>query len=189
LRPFLAVVYGVRVLLIAGILYDLTAFGGRYIDLLINGVTPDIAPIVAALLLAFLMTASLLLPFTALGLDAAVGLFVSVTFQQRLYSVMAQMILIALRITVIIILVASATEFVRGNLVVSDAGAWGLMGAFSAVGDWGLSFLHLGFYSEIWATIPYAIFMGVGLLIFTMAESVLTEWVLALAIRQAERNG
>jgi hypothetical protein len=52
-----------------------------------------------------------------------------------------------------------------------------------------LSFLHLGFYSEIWATIPFAIFLGIGLLIFSMAESALTEWVLNLAVRRAERNG
>jgi hypothetical protein len=189
LRPLLALILVVRVVLIAGILYDLTAFGGRYIDLLINGVTPSVSPIVAALLLAFLMTSSLMLPFTTLGLDAAVGLLISVTFQQRIYSTMAQLILIALRITVIALLFASASEFIRGNLAASDVGAWALFGAFSAFGDLGLSFLHLGFYSEIWATIPYAILMGLGLLLFVMVQSVVTEGILNLAIRQAERNG
>jgi hypothetical protein len=74
-------------------------------------------------------------------------------------------------------------------LTLSDGTAWGIVAAFAGFGDWGLSFLHLGFYSEIWATIPYAIFLGIGLLIFSMAESALTEWVLNLAIRRAERNG
>lgn len=189
LRPLLVIVMAVRLLLIVGILIDLTAFQGRYIDLLINGVVPDVSPVVAALLLAFLMTASLLLPLTSIGLDAAIGLLVSVTLQQRLYSVMTQIIVIALRLALVAGLTIAATQFIRGELTLSDGTAWGLMAAFAGFGDWGLSFLHLGFYSEIWATIPYAIFLGIGLLIFSMAESALTEWVLNLAIRRAERNG
>jgi hypothetical protein len=189
LRPLLAVVMAIRLVLIVGILIDLTAFQGRYIDLLINGVVPDVSPVVAALLLAFMMTASLLLPLTSVGLDAALGLLVSVTVQQRLYSVMTQVIVIGIRLAIVIGLTVGATQFIRGELTLADGTAWALMGAFAGFGDWGLSFLHLGFYSEIWATIPYAIFMGIGLLIFSMAESALTEWVLNLAIRQAERNG
>lgn len=189
LRPMLAVILLVRIILIFGILYDLTAFQGRYIDLLINGVIPDVSPIVAALLLAFLMTASLLLPFTTVGMDAALGLLISVSVQQRIYSVMTQMIIIILRVGLVIGLTYAATQFIRGQLALPDGAAWALMGVFSALGDWGLSFLHLGFYSEIWATIPYAIFMGIGLLLFTMAQSALAELVLALAIRRAERNG
>jgi hypothetical protein len=189
LRPLLAVVMSIRLVLIVGILIDLTAFQGRYIDLLINGVVPDVSPVVAALLLAFMMTASLLLPLTSVGLDAALGLLVSVTVQQRLYSVMTQVIVIGIRLAIVIGLTIGATQFIRGELALADGTAWALMGAFAGFGDWGLSFLHLGFYSEIWATIPYAIFMGIGLLIFSMAESALTEWVLNLAIRQAERNG
>ena len=189
LRPLLAIVMAIRIILIVGILIDLTAFQGRYIDLLINGVVPDISPIVAALLLAFMMTASLLLPLTSVGLDAALGLLVSVTAQQRLYSVMTQLIVVAIRLALVVGLTVGATQFIRGDLTLPDGAAWGLMGAFAGFGDWGLSYLHLGFYSEIWATIPFAIFLGIGLLIFSMAESALTEWVLNLAIRRAERNG
>jgi hypothetical protein len=179
----------IRLVLIVGILIDLTAFQGRYIDLLINGVVPDVSPVVAALLLAFLMTASLLLPLTSIGLDAAIGLLVSVTLQQRIYSVMTQIIVVVLRLALVAGLTIAASQFIRGELTLSDGTAWGLVAAFAGFGDWGLSFLHLGFYSEIWATIPYAIFLGIGLLIFSMAESALTEWVLNLAIRRAERNG
>jgi hypothetical protein len=189
LRPLLAFVLVVRLLLIGGILVDLTAFQGRYIDLLINGVTPGVPPLVAALLLAFLMTASLLLPLTSVGLAAALGLLVSVNFQQRVYSVLTQVVLIVFLLLVTVLLTVGATQFVRGELALSDGSALALMGSFAAVGDWGLSYLHLGFYSEIWATVPYAIFLGIALLIFAMAQSALAEWLLALAIRRAERNG
>ena len=75
------------------------------------------------------------------------------------------------------------------TLTLSDGTAWLLMGGFAAFGDWGLSFLHLGFFGEIWATIPYGIFLGVALLAFALAGSALTEWILAFATRRAERSG
>jgi hypothetical protein len=189
LRGALAFVLLIRLVLIIGILFDLTAFQGRYIDLLINGVTPEVPPVVAALLLAFLMTAALLLPFTSLGLAASIGLMVSVTIQQRVYSVMTQVIAIALLIAMVVALAIGATQFVRGDLPLGDSTAWLLMASFGGFADWGLKYLHLGFYSEIWATIPYAIFLGIGLLILALAQSALAEWILALAIRRAERSG
>ncbi|MBL8162937.1 MAG: hypothetical protein JNJ61_13190 [Anaerolineae bacterium] len=189
LMPLLAIVTVIRAVLIVGILIDLTAFQGRYIDLLINNVTPDVSPVVGALLLAFLMTASLLLPFTSVGLDASIGLLISVTVQQRVYSVMMQMVIILLRLVVVVALLVGATQFIQGDLPLSDGAAWALMGAFAGFGDWGLSYLHLGFYSEVWATIPYAILLGVALLAFAMLESLVSEWLLAFAIRRAERMG
>ncbi len=188
-RLLMGLVMVIRVGFIVGILYDLTAFQGRYIDLLVNNITPEVSPVVGALLLAFLMTAGLLLPFTGVGLHAAIGLLVSVTVQQRVYSVMTQIIMVIFRLAVVIVLLVAATQFIRGNLTVSDGGAWLLMGSFSALGDWGLSFLHLGFYGEIWATVPYAVFLGIGLLLFSMAQSAVTEWILGYAIRRAERIG
>ncbi|MBZ0279957.1 MAG: hypothetical protein K8L97_04400 [Anaerolineae bacterium] len=189
LLPLLVVTVVIRVGLIIGILIDLTAFQGRYIDLLLNNVVPEVSPIVGALLLAFLMTASLLLPFTSVGFDSAIGLLVSVTVQQRVYSVMTQIIVVGIRLLILVTLMVGATQFVRGSFQVSDGAAWLLMGGFSALGDWGLSFLHLGFYSEVWATIPYAVFLGIGLLLFAMAQSALSEGILAFAIHRAERSG
>ena len=55
----LGILLAIRLLLILGILYDLTAFQGKYIDLLVNGITPDISPLVGALLLDDLHSQSL----------------------------------------------------------------------------------------------------------------------------------
>jgi hypothetical protein len=190
LRPVLAVIYLIRVLLILGLLYDLTAFQGRYIDLLLNGVTPEVPPVLAALLLAFLMTAGLLLPLTAIGFEAALGLWLSVTFQQRIYSVMAQFLVIALRLALLIGLVVAARSYMDGLFpTLPDSAAWLLMAAFGGLGDWALNYLHLGYYASVWATVPFAIFLGIALLIFTLAQSALTEWILNRAIRRAERIG
>src|SRR5690606_17795119 len=189
MRGILIVVTGIRALLIVGILYDLTAFQGRYLDLLINGIVPDVALPIAAMLLAFFMTASLLLPLTAVGLDAAVGLLISAYFQQRTYAVLAQILWIGFRVLLIAGLVFAANEFVTGNMETSDAGAWALMSSFAAFSDWGLAFLNLGFYGEIWATIPFGVVLGLVLLAFSMVQAMLTDWLLAVAIRVAERKG
>ncbi len=189
LRPLIAVIILVRLGLIIAVLIDLTAFQGHYIDLLMNGVTPNLPPLVAALLLAFLMTAALLIPLTGTGLLAAIGLLISVNVQQRVYSVMLQLIVILVRLLVVAGLILGATQFINGDWQISDLGAWLVMGGFGAFGDWGLKFLHLGFYSEVWATVPYSIFFGVLLLVFALLQSAITEWLLTLAIRRAERIG
>jgi hypothetical protein len=189
LRPLIAVVILVRLGLIIAVLIDLTAFQGHYIDLLMNGVAPNLPPLIAALLLAFLMTAALLIPLTGTGLLAAIGLLISVNVQQRVYSVMLQLIVILVRLLLVAGLILGATQFITGDWQISDLGAWLLMGGFGAFGDWGLKFLHLGFYSEVWATVPYSVFFGVVLLIFVLLQSAITEWLLGLAIRRAEQIG
>jgi hypothetical protein len=189
LRLPLTIVTLVRIILIAGILYDLTAFQGRYLDLIINGVIPETPLFLAAILLALLMTASLLLPLTGLGFDAALGLLISTGAQQRTYSAILQILVVLIRVALVIGLVYAADQFRLGLLPVQDGLSLVLMLAFAAIGDWGLAFLHLGFYGEIWATVPYGIFLGLGLLIFSMIQAALTDWILALAIRRAERKG
>ena len=189
LRGLLAVVLAIRLLLILGILYDLTAFQGKYIDLLVNGITPDISPLVGALLLAFMMTASLLLPLTSLGLSAAIGLLFSVWIQQRTYSTMTLIVGVFLRTALAVLLLIAATQFVQGQLTIPDAAAWGMMGAYAGFSDWGLAFLNLGFFSEIWTSIPFGIFLGIALLFYAILQSAVTEWVLSQAVRLAERNG
>lgn len=189
IRGLIAVILVVRVALILGILYDLTAFQGRYLDLLISGIVPDVALPVAAVLLAFTMTATLLLPLTILGFDAAVGLLIATVFQQRTYAILAQIIYIIFRVVVAAALVFAMTQFVNNDLETSDLNAWLLSLGFSAFGDWGLSFLNLGFFGERWAEIPFGIFLGLALLLFSLLQAAITDWLVAFAVRQAERRG
>ena len=89
-----------RALLIGLMLWELTAFQGRYLDLLINGIVPDVPLVAAVLLVSFTMTAALLLPLTTVGMDAAIGLLVSALVQQRTYSTLLQAVLIFVRVVV-----------------------------------------------------------------------------------------
>ncbi|MFN8449417.1 MAG: hypothetical protein U0521_12745 [Anaerolineae bacterium] len=190
LRGLLGLILIARAVLIGLMLWDLTAFQGRYLDLLINGIVPEVPLVVAVLLVSFTMTAALLLPLTTLGMDAAMGLFVSALVQQRTYSTLLQVVLIFLRIVVTALLLGGATLFMDGQLFqTSNVAAWLLMTGYSAVGDWGLALLHLGRNSEIWATIPYGIFIGLALLAFALVQAAFADRLLLFAVRQAQKKG
>ena len=190
LRGLLGVVLIARAILIGLMLWELTAFQGRYLDLLINGITPDVPLVAAVLLVSFLMTAALLLPLTTIGFDAAVGLLVSALVQQRTYSTLIQAVLIFVRLIVIAGLLVGATLVLQGQfLQSSDVAAWLLMVGYGAIGDWGLAFLHLGRSSELWATIPYGIFLGLALLVFALVQAAVADRLLVFAVRQAQKKG
>jgi hypothetical protein len=190
LRGLLGVVLLARALLIALMLWELTAFQGRYLDLLINGIVPTVPLVAAVLLVSFMMTAALLLPLTSVGFDAAVGLVVSALVQQRTYSTLVQGVLIFLRIGVLALLLFGANQFLTGQLFQSnDVGAWLLMTATSAAADWGLSFLNLTRSSEIWATIPYGILIGLVLLVLALVQAAVADRLLLLGVRVAQKKG
>ncbi len=186
LRGIIIVLLLIRVGLILGILADLNTFNGRYLDLLIDETTPAVGFPVAAVLMSFTMTACLLLPLTAIGFDAALGLWVATLFHQRIYAVLVQVLLIILRVAVTAGLAFGAAQVVNSG---AGPGSWLMMGGFAALGDWGLSFLNLGLYSDLWVTIPYGILLGPALLLFTLLQAGLIDWIINQAIRQAQSRG
>ncbi|MCS7071355.1 MAG: hypothetical protein NZM00_07610 [Anaerolinea sp.] len=178
-----------RLLLIGLVLYDLTAFQGRYIDLLINGITPEVTVVPAILLLALLLTASVLLPVTGVGLDAALGLLIATAAHSRGASVLLQGLFVLARAGIALLLTLLTTQFLAGELAASDIWAWLLMAGQGALADGGLAFLYLGRFGEIWAIVPYGIFLGPALVLFALMQSFLADRILALAIRRAQRMG
>jgi hypothetical protein len=189
LRWLLMLIYAARILLILGLLFDLTAFHGHYLDLLLTGITPEATPLVAVLLLAMVMAVGLLLPLTSLGFDAAVGLLLATLIHQRTYTVLAQIVMVIVRLAVVVLLVWGATQFVAGQVSLGAVQNWLLLVAFAALGDWSLSFLHLGLTGSLWAAVPYSLLFGAALLVFVLIQAALGEAVLALAMRRAERAG
>ncbi len=189
MRGLLILVVVLRVVLIGGILWDLTGFQGRYLDLLINGIVPELSLVVAVLLLAFLMTAALLLPITGVGFDGSAGLLIAALFPGRAAGALAQILYILLRVGLTFGLSLLAVRVLEGALVLGDAGAWASVFANGALGDWGLSFLYLGRYGEIWTIVPFGVLMGLALLVFALAQAALADAVLGLAVRRAQRKG
>ncbi len=188
MRLFIGLLIGVRVVLVIGILYDLTAFRGGYLDMLTANIVPELPVFIGAILLAFVMTASMLLPLTGIGLDAAIGLLLSTTVHERTYAVVAQILLILARVVIAGALLLAVSQFLSGQLQTADGVAWLMVTGFAAAGDWGFSLLQLGALGNIWALIPYALFIGLGLLIFALLQAAITDWLLGIAIRRAERT-
>jgi hypothetical protein len=191
LRPALILLTLARLILIAGILYDVTAFSGDYLRYLTGASDPHVADAVGIILLALTMTASLLLPLTGLGFDAALGLLISTFVQERIYTALAQITLAMVRVGAVVLLVLAVTQFRTDGTIEgsSDLVMWLVIAGFAAIGDWGLSLLHLGFYGrDVWATVPYGIYIGAALMTFVLLQTVGTDLMLAWAVRRAERS-
>jgi hypothetical protein len=189
LRGLFGVVIGLRGILIVLVLYELTFFQGRHLDLFIVGITPEISLVVAVLLLSFLLTGSLLLPLTGAGFDASLGVLVSTLVPQRTYSTLVQGLIILARIALTALLVYAAGSYLNNETPLTDAGAWLLLFALGAIGDWGLAFLFLGRFGEIWALVPYGVFLGLALLIFALMQAMAADVMLTFAARRAQKHG
>lgn len=188
LSGLLTAVFLVRLLCIGLLVYDLTAFRGEYLNYLIGAVTPEVPIALGVLLLALTMTASFILPLTALGLDAALGLLLSTFLTQRVFVVMGQVILgvarLMLSVGLIALMVTATDPMINSTTALRGAAMLG-MGAF---GDLGLRYLHLAYLGELWATVPYAVFAGAALLVIAFIQALLTDGILTLAVRRAERR-
>jgi hypothetical protein len=195
LRGLIGVILLVRLALIAGILYDLTAFRGGYLDRIINGIVPDLPSFMGVILLSFWMSAALLLPIVAIGFDAALGLLVSTFAHGRGASLITQLLLAILRLAVVAFLLWAMHQFLTGTfaqtgvLPPDSPASWFLVAIYAAFGDWGLYFLEVGANGTVWATVHYSVFIGVALLVFCFVLALLTDGMIAWAVRRAERTG
>jgi hypothetical protein len=179
-----------RLVLIFGILYDLTAFGGRYFDLLLNGITPDVPLGLGIVLLTLFMTAALLIPVTSLGLDAACGLWLSVTIRQQGFRIALQILVLLVRVTLLMGLAQVMTLFLRADINLPEHLLWQqpalMAAAFAVFGDGGLAYLNLGLYGDVWAKAPWSVLTTVGLVLVVFVQAVLADWLIARAVRRAE---
>jgi hypothetical protein len=187
-RGLLGLITIFRLVLIGGILYDLTAFRGGYLDMLTANITPEVPLPVGIVLLSLIMTGTILLPFTNMGLDAAIGLLISVRFRNNIWTNLFQFFFILIRIAIAVALLLAVTSYIEGDLDVANWTVWLLIFAFVVTGDWGIVLLQLSALGEFWADIPYSVFIGIALIVFAMLQSLLTDGILNYAVKTAEQN-
>jgi hypothetical protein len=183
---FLILLFVVRLVLVGLLLYDLTAFGGDYLAIISGPATPQLPVAIVVGLLALSITASFILPLTGVSLDAALGLLLSTFVQQRVFLVLTQVIVILARIALSFAMFAAMLY--ATDIITMPSTFTGLlsMAGFGAFGDWGLRYLNLAFYSDLWGMVQYSIFMGVGLIIAAFLQMGLAELIVLLAIRRGE---
>lgn len=188
LRGPLLLLVLVRVALIGVVMYQLASHHGAYLGILTANVVPETALVLGLILLGAGVSAAFLLPFTSLGVAAAVGLLISAAIPQRTLAGLLQILLLAARVAVSVGLLWALTQLLAGELIVPEGIRWLLMAATSAFADWGYTLMHLGVAGELWALVPFGVYVGVALLGLALFQSVLADALLALAVRIAERR-
>jgi len=184
--PIIAILL-VRLLLVIGVLYDITAFGGLYPEMLTKNLTPMIGDAKLGLVvLAFNMTAGMLLPITMICASAGIGILISVGIKNRAYSAILQVIITVAQLVLTIGILTTISQFLLGQLELSNTALLALFVGYSSFGDWGLLFLQLGSVGEIWAIVPYGIFIGIGLVVLMLVQSAVTDGILSLAVKLSE---
>lgn len=188
-RLLIGLVIVARLVLSIAALYELTSFRGNYLDLLTAGIIPEVSLPVSITLVAATMTAAFILPLTQTGIEIALSLLIAAAIHNRTTAAVLQILLIAFKLMLVYFLTAGATAFLQGQLLLPDDIAWFFMATFSALGDNGLVLMQVSEAGQIWAIIPYGIFLGAALLLFALIQAVLTDAIMACAVRRAERTG
>ena len=189
LRAPILLILLIRLVLVAGIVYDLTAFGGLYAAMLGAQATPPLPWRLDLLLIALAVLVNMLLPLAAIATVAALGILVSVAVKERVYAAIIQILVIAAQ------LVASlALALVIAHTIARDApgaGDWSyaLFFGYTAFGDWGLLLAQLGSLGEIWHRVPHGATIVVGLAVVLAALGAAADGAMWLAGRLAESRG
>lgn len=203
LWPFLAVVVVARLVFIVVSLSNLTAFQGHYLDLMLSGTTPlgqppfdpTLTVVLGTLIVAAMMTAALLAPFTAVAFDAAFGLAISAAARGKALTVFGQVLILLMRVLLTgwaLWVGATALDLTPFNglsqaLLPGGSALAGWFGAFAGIaeGDLGLTLLHLPYYPRLWADYDYGVFIGLACLAYVIAQAALANGLVRWASHRA----
>lgn len=190
LRAPITLILLARVILCAGILYDLTAFGGLYAQMLgANAKPPLPAWRLDLLLIALAVTVNILLPFIQIAAVAAFGIFLSVAVRERIYAAVIQLLVIAVQLAFAVAGAIAIAQMIRGDAAVAGGWSYALCLGYSAFGDWGLLLAQLGSLGEIWHRVPFGTTLSLGLMILLVGLGLAADGMMWLAARLSESRG
>ena len=190
LRAPIALILLVRLLLIAGILYDLTAFGGLYPEILGAQAQPPLPEWrLDLLLIALAATAVVLLPILQIAAVAAFGILVSVAVRERIYALIIQMLVAALQLAFAAAGALAISQMIQRDARSASDWSYALFYGFSAFGDWGLLQAQLSSLGEIWHRVPFGTTFSLGLMMLVLALGLAADGMMWLAGRLSENRG
>ena len=190
LRAPIATILLARFILAAGMLYDLTAFDGRYGQMLGAEATPPLPAWRADLLLiALAVTVNLLLPCLQVAVIAALGILLSVAIRERLYATVILTLVIVAQLAL-----AAAGAFTIVPALGSGAPStadlpYALVLGYSVFGDWGLLLAQLGSLGEIWHRASYGSTISLALMLWVFGLGLAADGMMWLAGRLSEGRG
>ena len=177
IRAPITLILLVRLLLIAGILYDLTAFGGLYPEILGAQARPPLPEWrLELLLIALAVTLNILLPIMQIAAVAAFGILLSVAVRERIYALIIQMLVVALQLAFAAAGVLAISQMIQSDATSASDWSCALVYGYSAFGDWGLLLAQLGSLGEIWHRVPYGATISLGLMILVLGAGAGVRW-------------
>jgi len=192
LRWILGMVVLGRLGYILFLMYDITDFEGRAIDVRIVGITPEVSLEVAVFLLAGLMTAAVIQPFVAVGFDAAIGMLLAGTTRSRNIGILTTLLLVGMRILITLGALYAGAEIMDANGTtaeianMSNETAW-LQTLFLTIeGDLSLRILHLETLGNLWADLDDGIYLAAIVLVLVITKAAIAN---ALVLFSAWRVG
>ena len=180
----------VRVILIAGVLYDLTAFGRLYAQMLGAHASPPLPQWrLDLLLIALVVTVNLLLPLLQIATVAAFGILLSVAVRQRIYAAVIQMLVVVVQLAFAVAGALAIAQMIRSDAPAASGWSYALSFGYTAFGDWGLLLAQLGSLGEIWHHVPFGTTISLGLMILLIALGLAADGMMWLAARLSESRG
>ena len=190
LRAPIAAIMLLRLLLALSALLDLSAFGGHYVKMLSAEAAPALGDWrLGLLLIALNLSLSLAQPLVMIASAAVLGLFLSVTVAERVYSAALQIALVALVAAFVLLASAGAADIVGGRLIMSEAAQFLLVLVYSSYGDWGLLQAQLSGLGAVWRDVPAGAFISLGMAALLVLQALIAEGLMSLAERFSERRG
>lgn len=190
LRVPIVVILLLRLLLALGALFELSAFGGHYVNMLSAGASQPLGDWqMGLLLIALCLALSLAQPLVMIASAAALGLFLSVTVVERVYSAVLQLSLAALFVAFVVAASTGVFDILHGRLILADAAQHQLVLAYSSYGDWGLLLAHLGGLGQVWARVPAGVYISLGMAALLLLQALIADGFMSLAERISERRG
>ncbi len=198
LSILLGLMTAVRIVFIIAALLDLMRFQGDHIYLLLSGTTPfgqipkDATIFVGIVIMAMMMTATLLAPFTAVAFDAGLGMLLGTVARGRLAGTLGQLALMLARVLITIIVMGLGSVAIFGTLPLvnfGDSAVTPLAAAFLGIaeGDLGLSMLHLPYVLRLWADHEYGVLVGIAILGYVLLQAWLANYLIRWAGRRASK--
>lgn len=190
LRAPIMLILLTRVILIAGMLYDLTAFGGLYAQMLGAQARPPLPEWrLDLLLIALAVTVNLVLPTLQIAAAAAFGILLSVAIRERIITAVILMLVAATQLAFAAAGALAIAGLLQVDAPAASAWSYALLLGFSAFGDWGLLLAQLGSLGEIWQRLPYSSSISFCLLILLITLSLAADGMMWLAARLSEHRG
>ncbi|NLX10645.1 MAG: hypothetical protein GXY36_13390 [Chloroflexi bacterium] len=184
-RWLLALLVVPRLVFVAQMVADLVGPDRFDLERALVGVTPDISPGGAIVLLAALMIGTVGLPLAIIAFNAALGLFLTGVLENRRLATMARLVVLIAEVGIfnvaLLFLDLASVRWPYTNM--PDLGT---LLRLLAVGDQGLRLLDLPSYALLWSAVDYSLYAGVWLLALTIILGVLTVWLIRYTAERAE---